>query len=176
MMTEVIPGFIILWGLFGWMDAQIILKWFYNNNIDDTSNVVTVNPAGGGASYLSYQTEVNNSKLASIISIMINGALSPGFCTEPSKPDDQNTLSYLGKNVCTIYNINTTLLLLIFIAVPVMLCTKPCIVYCSEDKHQVAEAEVELQHNTGDASFSPAGNVKIQRSSDQDSREYQQLK
>lgn len=178
MLTEVIPGFVILWGLFGWMDAQIIIKWFYNNNIDDTSNVVTVTPQGGGASYLTYAPEVVNSKLASIISIMINGALSPGFCTTPSKPDDINTISYLGDNVCTLYNINTTLLLCIFIAVPVMLCTKPCIVYCSEDKHAVHEAEVELQHNTGDQSFSPnrsGANPKIQRSSDGESREYTKL-
>ena len=105
---------------------------------------------------------------------MINGALSPGFCTTPSKPEDQNTISYLGANVCTLYSINTALLLLIFIAVPVMLCTKPCIIYCSDEKHQVAEAEVELQANT-DNSFSPAGNMKIQRSSDQ-SREYEALR
>ena len=55
MLTEVVPGFIILWGLFGWMDAQIIIKWFYNNNIDDTSKTVgPITPAGGGAPYYTY--------------------------------------------------------------------------------------------------------------------------
>lgn len=32
--TEVVTGIIILWGLFGWMDMQIIIKWFSTADID----------------------------------------------------------------------------------------------------------------------------------------------
>ena len=34
LVTEVIAGFIILWGLFGWMDVLIILKFFKTVDID----------------------------------------------------------------------------------------------------------------------------------------------
>jgi hypothetical protein len=37
LITEVIFGLIIFLGLFGWMDALIIAKWFFPINIDDTS-------------------------------------------------------------------------------------------------------------------------------------------
>ena len=32
--TEVITGLVILWGLFGWMDALIITKFFKTHDID----------------------------------------------------------------------------------------------------------------------------------------------
>jgi len=32
--TEVIPGILILWGLFGWMDCLILTKFFKTYNID----------------------------------------------------------------------------------------------------------------------------------------------
>lgn len=37
LITEVIFGLIILLGLFGWMDALIIAKWFHETNIEDTA-------------------------------------------------------------------------------------------------------------------------------------------
>ena len=36
LITEVIFGLIILLGLFGFMDALIIAKWFHETNIEDT--------------------------------------------------------------------------------------------------------------------------------------------
>jgi len=39
LITEVVAGYIILWGLFGWMDALIIAKWFHRIDIEDTSEV-----------------------------------------------------------------------------------------------------------------------------------------
>jgi V-type H+-transporting ATPase subunit a len=39
LITEVIFGLIIFLGLFGWMDALIIAKWFFPVNIDDISTV-----------------------------------------------------------------------------------------------------------------------------------------
>jgi vacuolar-type H+-ATPase subunit I/STV1 len=35
--TEVVAGLVIFLGLFGWMDALIVAKWFYRIDIDDTS-------------------------------------------------------------------------------------------------------------------------------------------
>jgi len=39
LITEVVAGYIILWGLFGWMDALIIAKWFHPIDIEDTTEV-----------------------------------------------------------------------------------------------------------------------------------------
>lgn len=39
-LTEVVTGCIILWGLFGWMDALIIYKFFKTHDIDDCSSLV----------------------------------------------------------------------------------------------------------------------------------------
>lgn len=36
LIAEVIFGLIILLGLFGWMDALIIAKWFHYTDIEDT--------------------------------------------------------------------------------------------------------------------------------------------
>jgi hypothetical protein len=38
LITEVIFDLIVFWGLFGWMDALIIAKWFNHINIDDVSD------------------------------------------------------------------------------------------------------------------------------------------
>ena len=45
LITEVIFGLIIFWGLFGWMDALIVAKWFNHINIDDTNPAPDNNPA-----------------------------------------------------------------------------------------------------------------------------------
>lgn len=37
LLTEVFTGFIILFGLFGWMDALIFAKWFHPLDIEDTT-------------------------------------------------------------------------------------------------------------------------------------------
>lgn len=39
LLTEVIAGFVILWGLFGWMDALIFVKFFKTHDIDDCSKI-----------------------------------------------------------------------------------------------------------------------------------------
>lgn len=36
-LTEVVAGLVILLGLFGWMDALIIGKWFHRIDIEDTT-------------------------------------------------------------------------------------------------------------------------------------------
>ena len=54
LITEVIFGLIILLGLFGWMDALIIAKWFHTVDIEDTGTdkVPPIN-----ANKLYYETE-----------------------------------------------------------------------------------------------------------------------
>ena len=39
LITEVFTGFIILFGLFGWMDVLIYAKWFYPLDIEDMTTV-----------------------------------------------------------------------------------------------------------------------------------------
>jgi len=41
LICEVFTGFIILVGLFGWMDVLIYAKWFYPLDIEDTTVVDT---------------------------------------------------------------------------------------------------------------------------------------
>jgi len=36
--TEVATGLVILLGLFGWMDALVVAKWFHRVDIEDTTN------------------------------------------------------------------------------------------------------------------------------------------
>lgn len=93
MFAEVFTGFIILWGLFGWMDILIIAKFFRTVDIDDTENPTQLTEVQlnafereGNASVAeavgvpSYPNEVINSKMAGIIQIMITGIFSPGSC------------------------------------------------------------------------------------------------
>ena len=128
--TEVLTGLTILLGLFGWMDLQIFLKWFANPDIDDISKVVQVkSPDNSAVLYQSYETELKNSNMPSIISVLINSMLNIQVCREPSTPEDAALISYLGANICTVYSIATILLVFVIISVPVMLCVKPCIVY-----------------------------------------------
>lgn len=54
LVTEVIFGLIILWGLFGWMDALIIAKWFHVTDIEDTGSDKVPNI---DANKLYYETE-----------------------------------------------------------------------------------------------------------------------
>lgn len=84
LVTEVIFGLIIFLGLFGWMDALIIAKWFYPINVDDTSNAPDtlknrlyyetedVDLLASGDNYsLVYNGDYVNRKVPSIINIMI---------------------------------------------------------------------------------------------------------
>jgi len=77
LITEVVAGYIILWGLFGWMDALIIAKWFHRIDIEDTTEVP------GEKFYYDSETEngdnfvgamrgdVENQRAPSVINIMI---------------------------------------------------------------------------------------------------------
>lgn len=81
LLTEVLTGLIILGGLFGWMDALILKKFFMTYDIDDCSNrldeMSTARCIGA----------INNEKTPGIISIMITTVFAFGNYDE-SKPHD----------------------------------------------------------------------------------------
>ena len=71
LLTEVLAGLVILGGMFGWMDALILKKFFMTTDIDDCTNV------GGGVSARCIG-DLNNEKLPGIISIMITTVFAFG--------------------------------------------------------------------------------------------------
>jgi len=73
MLTEVLAGLIILGGMFGWMDALILKKFFMTYDIDDCSN-----QKGDEMSKLRCIGDLNNEKLPGIISIMITTVFAFG--------------------------------------------------------------------------------------------------
>lgn len=77
---EVVAGLIILNGLFGWMDALIIMKWAYPMNAYSTDEAAcTSEPAEvGGTSYMDCGPVFTLRNCPSIISVMINNFLKMG--------------------------------------------------------------------------------------------------
>lgn len=83
LITEVIFGLIILLGLFGWMDALIIAKWFHYTDIEDTGtdrvpdipeNRITISSEdedNPNPSILKFNGDYINQRSPSIINIMI---------------------------------------------------------------------------------------------------------
>lgn len=72
LLTEVVAGFVILWGMFGWMDALILKKFFVTYDIDDCSN------QKDEMSMLRCVGDENNEKIPGIISIMITTVFAFG--------------------------------------------------------------------------------------------------
>jgi len=71
LLTEVLAGLVILYGMFGWMDALILKKFFLTTDIDDCSNP-------GGGEKVRCIGDLNNEKLPGIISIMITTVFAFG--------------------------------------------------------------------------------------------------
>jgi len=76
-LTEVVAGCVILWGLFGWMDALIITKFFKTYDIDDCSTMVNGRCVGA----------VKNELTPGIINIMITTVFAFGNY-DKKKPRD----------------------------------------------------------------------------------------
>jgi V-type H+-transporting ATPase subunit a len=68
LLTEVFAGFVILWGLFGWMDALIFVKFFKTHDIDDCSKIENGRCIG----------ELQNEKTPGIIAIIITTVFAFG--------------------------------------------------------------------------------------------------
>lgn len=123
-LTEVVGGLVILWGLFGWMDALIIAKFFTTYDIDDCSSKEKGRCIGG----------LNNEKTPGIINIMITTVFAFGNY-DKKKPKDP----IIGGSEDEMYNYALLLLLAVAVCVPLMLCTKPCLFLMGQKKARLDE-------------------------------------
>lgn len=125
LITEAITGFIILWGLFGWMDILIYAKWFKPLDIEDK----TVRNEDELYSDLGqdipntpeYQGDWQNNHTPSILNIMINTFF--GFGVVPEK--EKENVQLIGDDQEQQYQIAFSLLIVVIILIPIMLLTKP---------------------------------------------------
>jgi len=108
--TEVVTGMIILNGLFGWMDMLIIIKWFYPMNPYSTDKKM--------------QDRINQAP--SIITVMINNFLNMGKqpFVEPSGKTKEVYLIHGQREI------SETLVVIVLLMIPIMLCVKPCSAVC----------------------------------------------
>ena len=87
---EVIAGLVIMLGLFGFMDALIVAKWFKELNIDDKTLVnegELYDKLGQDLeSYPEYKGDWQNNHTPSVIAIMINTIF--GFGNIPDEQKD----------------------------------------------------------------------------------------
>lgn len=115
---EVFTGFIILFGLFGWMDVLIFAKWFY---------VMNPNPQGTEAQQLAMTERISTAP--SIITVMIDNflKLGAGMSNGPYFIHYQNEASAI-------------MIISAVICMPLMLCVKP-IAYatCLKEDHAVEQ-------------------------------------
>jgi vacuolar-type H+-ATPase subunit I/STV1 len=147
LITEVIFGLIIFWGLFGWMDLLIIAKWFNNIDIEDTSPAPDIL-----ANRVFYDTDDEemlrmhsnyglpimgdyiNRRVPSIINIMIVAVFNFGAYTDEFEP-------VIGDSNADQYGIAITLLIIVLILCPMMLFIKPCMAgfadHGEEDKEEI---------------------------------------
>jgi V-type H+-transporting ATPase subunit a len=130
LLTEVVAGLVILLGLFGWMDALIIKKFFMTYDIDDCSTKINGRCIGA----------IKNEKTPGIISIMITTVFGFGNYDE-SRPQDP----IFGETEGDMYTYSVLLLLSVVVCVPIMLCTKPLLFLMGQKKQRVdANAHIEL--------------------------------
>lgn len=111
LLTEVFAGFVILWGLFGWMDALIFVKFFKTHDIDDCSKIENGRCIG----------ELQNEKTPGIIAIIITTVFAFGNY-DKKKPRE----AIIGDSQDEMYLYALVLLLAVIVSVPIMLLTKPC--------------------------------------------------
>lgn len=137
LLTEVVAGLVILWGLFGWMDALIIVKMFKTYDIEDCSEKVNGRCIGA----------VNNEKPPGIIAIMITSVFAFG-AYDKKKPHDP----LIGDTEDEQYTYALLLLLAVAVCVPVMLCTKPLLFLAAEKAQRLdAAGHIELVSVDGQA-------------------------
>lgn len=144
---DVIAGLIILWGLFGWMDIIIIMKFFAGVNVDDMSKTVPADPnfvyTRNGkvvTDVLEYEAEVTNRNLPSIIAMVIATLIPPSPCPADYSGDNESKwVALQGDSICATFNISFALTMMVAVSVPIMLCTRPCIAKCSTKHSHVVQ-------------------------------------
>lgn len=128
--TEVVTGIVILWGLFGWMDALIIAKFFKTYDIDNCPNprytpdqIKMLENEQELAEPNTCQGDIDNRKTPGIINIMITTVFAFGAYDEDKHQD-----ALIGKDERQQYSIAVGLLVTVILFIPIMLLVKPCIV------------------------------------------------
>ena len=123
--TEVITGFIILWGLFGWMNILIYAKWFKPLDIEDKTvrneDELLADMNQDVPNSPEYQGDWQNNHTPSILNIMINTFF--GFGVVPDK--EKENVALIGEDNEQQYQIAFSLLIIVIILIPVMLLAKP---------------------------------------------------
>ena len=121
--TEVITGFIILWALFGWMDALIFAKWFYPINIEDTTihdqDEMLDKANQDIETDVQFEGDYENERAPSVINILITTVFNFG-------KTDKDQIAYIGGSQDTMYSIGLALLITTIALIPIMLFCKPC--------------------------------------------------
>jgi hypothetical protein len=98
---EVIGGFIILFGLFGWMDLLIFFKWFYPLDIEDKT-IINQEELEDGLNQDNivepkFKGDYDNEHMPSIVQIMINTIFGFGQVSDAEKERSNNW--YIGNSV-----------------------------------------------------------------------------
>jgi V-type H+-transporting ATPase subunit a len=162
--TEVLPGFIILFGLFGWMDVLIYAKWFTNLDIEDktltNADELNTNLQQDEDAHQEFKGDWQNNHSPSIINIMINTVFSFG-----KWPENENEyIAYIGDGQQQQYDIGVTWILIVLVLIPVMLFIKPCFFRGEHPKPREASDEIEMQQNGNVSGRSDESMVKKQES------------
>jgi V-type H+-transporting ATPase subunit a len=128
---EVVGGLIILNGLFGWMDALIIMKWTYPMNAYSTDESPCTDDSNliDDVSYMGCGPVLTLRYCPAIITVMINNFLKMGA---------QDVYFFDGQKGVTLF-----LVILVVICMPLMLCVKPCVWGCCTKKDHHSEEEIE---------------------------------
>ena len=89
LICEVFAGFVILFGLFGWMDLLIFLKWFYPLDIQDRTIVnndeLMDQLEQDNAGEPKFKGDYDNEHMPSIVAIMINTIFGFGQVSDAEK-------------------------------------------------------------------------------------------
>jgi V-type H+-transporting ATPase subunit a len=144
--TEVCTGLVILLGLFGWMDALIIAKWFTPVDIQDTSPAPVSVPFDsdsemGDNTTPKYYGDWINERMPSVINIMIKTVFNGG-----DHPKDEIPL--ITDNTDTQYHLGIALLLIVIALIPIMLFVKPCC--CAHHSQEDDRDEIEFTNIRND--------------------------
>jgi V-type H+-transporting ATPase subunit a len=163
---EVVAGLIILNGLFGWMDALIIMKWVYPMNAYSTLDTPcegTEYANDDGVTYMDCGPVLTLRYCPSIISVMINNFLKMG---------GQDVYFFEGQKGVTLF-----LVILVVVCMPLMLCVKPCAwgCFCKKEEHHAEEIERTNAQNDSQEDLNPNANGGIEDDVKEDMMAYEKL-
>lgn len=144
--TEVVSGLVILWGLFGWMNALIITKFFKTYDIDNCPSkkysedqIKMLENDQELNEPTTCQGDIDNRKTPGIINIMITTVFAFGQYDEEKHQD-----AIIGKDERQQYSIAVGLLVVVVLFIPIMLLVKPCVVLSRTPANEQGDG-IEIQ-------------------------------